>query len=395
MGYTTREFESTAFSTLYPAFYRELQINNWTSVTVTITDQNGRQVDLPPWPKAYQSQFVEIAVRECVGSRVNEVKGRFVDKAIPAKQYTVSLEDIILYPIRLEECGLIISTKEHALVAKDMVDDSIYSPDNSETLADFEITDPRFVFEVRDPFNRWDKLYVNVLGQTITISCSHAGRRIADIDETQVADLADECTLSCYLRYPSNYAQAEREVVPVFTINLNDLDRERPYQIQSGDIICVASTLESLQRVIQKKHEASNSIVQITGMISKEMHDNIVENLQKQIETEKRTATEQIRIARMQKDAEIASLKAELDKEKRKSATTQQQLEYWHDLHESSIDRLSREDKLISARERMERESYDASRKASDDTITLLKVGGAAAAGIATFVITMLLKSKK
>lgn len=399
MGYTTQEFSSKALSKLYPSFYQETQVHNWTPVDIVITKHDGTQTVLPAWPMSSSNHkpTVEITSREVSGMRTKQVgKGRVEDVELPAKKHMVKYEDFILYPVKVTELGIIISTKEQSLIAKNMIAESNYHVDSTEYLSDFETKDPRFVFEVKDPFNRWSELYVYAMGQTITLRCGHSANIIADIDETRMHALEEECVLSCYLRYPTNCIQSDSGTVPVFTINLKDLDLEEPYRLPSGDIVCVASSLEALQRVIDKKHSSHASTgVQIVGMITKEVHEQALANLKNELDRAKKDAAEQLRSERMSAQAERAAVKLELDEEKRKSGSLKQQLDYWSALHKSTVERLDREDKLYSGREKIRAEVNENARRELDNLYTALKIGGAVITGIASFALTIWIKSNK
>lgn len=394
MGYVTREIEggSTALSSTYPACYRETQIHNWTPVDIVITYRNGRQEFLPRWPKTATKSQVEITTRSVTGMRTKTEKNKIVDVPIPAKKITIDYQDFVLYPVKVEELDILISTKDHSLLAKNIINESGYSPECNESFSDYETTDPRFIFEVKDPFNRWDCLYVNVFGQTITLRCGHENQLIADLDEATVASMSSECKLSCYLRYPSNYMQMDETVVSVFTLNLSNLDREEPYILPSGEVICIASSTDALQRVIAKKHSGVPE-VKIEGMISKEVHERAVEQLRAQLEAEKQNSEQALRQVKTAHAAALADMKFKLDDSKRKIDIQAKELEYWNSLHESSVERYAREDKLSSAREKMREEAAENSRKDTESVYTALKIGGTIAAGVLSFAITLLLKT--
>lgn len=353
MGYTTQEVDSLALSTLYPAYYKEMQIHNWGPVDVVITDHTGKQTVIPKWPRALSSAkpFVEIYQREFNGRRSKDGPGGASKEIpIPCKRMQIPYDDFMLYPVKLDELGLTVSTAEHSIVAKNMLAESEYCPDLQESASDFELTDPRFVFEVKDPLNRFEVLYVQALGQTICIRCRHSNRLVPMIDGESI-QTTEAPTLSCYLRYPSNHLQEERSTVPVFSINLKDIDLEEPYRVQSGDIVCVASSMESLQRAIAKKDAGVNAPIQVTGMISKEVHDQTVANLQNQIAEDKKTADNRLRSQVASKDATIADLKAKLNDTIRERDEFKRLNEYWSSVNAANVERYAKEEKLAAQRE--------------------------------------------
>lgn len=396
MGYTTREMQSGPLSSNYPALYEEMQYLNWCPVEVVITRMTGKQEIIPAWPRGNNgNHHLTIIRRECNGPRSQLTKFGSSELDIPCKEYTINLDEFSSYPLRMDEIGVIISTKEMALVAKDMIRESEYRLSN-ETYSDTMTVDPRFVFEVRDPFNRWECLYVNVFGQTITLRCGHKGQLIPDLDEATLALYNDECTLSCYLRYPSNYIQAEREIVPVFTINLSDIDKGEPYRLPTGDMICVASSMEGLQDVLARKHVGSASPnFAALGMVSKDVHDQLVKRLTDQVTQEKANTSNQLRALRTKHEVEQASSKAELDKLKRANEALQSQVETFNTLHKSMLERAEREEKLLLQREKSRSEQIANDEKALDRTYTVLKVGGTVVAGVLAYALTQLSKSKK
>ena len=386
MGYTTRESDSLPLTKLYPSFYNETQVNNWTPVDLVITDLTGKQTVVPKWPSSIMSAapYAELSIRECTGYRVSTDNKTNIQKdiPIPTKTYTVPYEDFVLYPVQIKEAGIIISTTEHSLIAKNMVTETTYCPAQSEYVSDFELTDPRFVYEVRDTCNRWDMLYLNVMGQTIKVKCSH-GNKIPDIDNIRVQNDFGECTLKCYLRYPSNSQMGERETVPVFTINLKDLDLEEPYIVPSGDIICVASSEEALQRVIAKKNDHTHGRPQIQGMMSLEVHEQTVKNLEKQLEDTKKDCQLKIQSVSTRKDAEIIELRTKVASRDREIESLKSQNEQWKSLHAAQLDRVTHEDKLLSQLAKSRDEEYDRLVKRSDHTMDTIKVIGAAVVAVA------------
>lgn len=394
MGYETRESESLPLSKTYSSLYNEIQFNNWTPVKLVVTYPWGEQAILPKWPSASLSPkpYVEITRRQCNGFRINQDKGVQRDIPIPTTTITIPLEDIILYPVKVNELSVIISTEEHSLVAKNMLQGSAYSPEAREYLTDFEMVDPRLVFEVNDACNRWDALYVNVMGQTVKVRCHH-GSSVPNID----AKGEQQCgisTLSCYLRYPSDYAVDEPETVPVFTINLGGLDLEEPYQIPSGDVVCVASSIEALQRVIIKKNSATQNKTQIVGMVSQEVHDKTVAELQSKLDQEKANGLAKVQTISVRKDSEIAELKSKIVSKDREIDSLKAQVQTWSTLHEATIDRAAHEDKLLSQVAKSRDEAFDRMAKRSDSTMEALKVWGTAIAAIAAVGVAIY-KAKK
>lgn len=396
MGYTTRELESGPLSSLYPSCYTETQWLNWCPIDVVITDKTGRQDTLPRWPKSIPGNpHVSIVRRHCNGPRATVTRSGSQDIAIPAKEYTVNYEEFSSYPLRMDELGVIISTKEMALVARDMVRESGYRYNVEETYADYATLDPRIVFEVKDPFNRWEYLFVNVFGQTIQLRCGHRAQMIPDLDNSTLAQYNAECTLSCYLRYPSNYIQDTRETVPVFTINLSDLDKGEPYYLPTGDAVCVASSEEGLRDVLARKHVGSASPnFAALGMVSKDVHEQLVKQLTAKVEQERSIAADQLRAQRAKHDAEVAANKSEIDRVKRENEILSKQVEYFNTIQRSMVDRAEREEKFALQREKARSEQIDASQKSLDRTYSMLKIGGAVAAAVLSFAITAYTKKK-
>lgn len=396
MGYITRELESGPLSSIYPSCYTETQWLNWCPVDVVITDNNGRQDTLPRWPKAIPGHpHVSILQRHCNGPRVNLTKTGPQDVKIPAKEFTINYEEFSSYPVRVDELGIIVSTKEMSLVAKGMTLESGYRYNVDETYADCTTLDPRLVFEVKDPFNRWEYLFVNVFGQTIQLRCGHRAQMIPDLTDSVIAQYNAESTLSCYLRYPSNYIQDTRDTVPVFTINLVDIDKGEPYHLPTGDVVCVASSEEGLRDVLARRHVGSASPnFAALGMVSKDVHDRLVKQLTDRIEQERNTAADQLRAMRAKHEAETASCKAEMDKLKRDNEILSKQVEYFGSIQKSISERAERDEKFAIQREKARAEEYEANQRSLDRTYSALKIGGTIIAGVLSFALTLYAKKK-
>ena len=396
MGYPTRKSDSLPLPKNYPSLYKETQINNWTPVDIVVTYHNGRQEVMPRWPSASVSPkpYVEATVRSCNGYRINQDHGTLKDIPIPTETYTIFYEDFVLYPVEIKELGIVISTAEHSLMAKNMVTETRYIPDTVEHLSDFNMTDPRFVFEVKDTCNRWNMLYVNIMGQTIKVKCSHWSK-IPDIDsDSSIENPFGVSTLTCYLRYPTDYQMDEPETVQVFTINLKDIDLEEPYLVPSGDIVCVASSMEALQRVINKRNDATHRVPQVTEMVPLEVHKKTVEQLENKVEEVKTNCTQRIQTITVRKDSEIANLKAEINDKDREIASLKQQNAAWSALHSATMDRAAHEDKLLSQVAKSRDEAYDRIVKRSDSVVDTIKVLAAAIAGLAAIGVAVY-KAKK
>jgi len=396
MGYTTRESESLPLPKTYPSLYREMQFHNWTPVRLVVTYPSGEQDVIDKWPSSAMSPtpYVEITLRKCNGYRINQDnRGIQRDVPIPTKTITVPFEDFILCPVKVQELGIIISTEEHSLMAKSMLSESRYVPDTREYLSDFDMTDPRFVFEVKDTCNRWEYLYVNVMGQTIKVKCLH-GSSIPEIDVESNTPKSGVSTLSCYLRYPSDYAVGEPETIPVFTINLGDIDLEEPYAVPSGDVVCVASSMEALQRVIIKKNDAAHCRVQIAGMVTTEVHERAIAELKSELEREKANCQSRIQTVSIRKDNEIAELKTKIVAKDREIESLKLQTQTWSSLHEATMDRAAHEDKLLSQVAKSRDEAFDRMEKRTDSTMDALKVWGTALAVVATLGVAIY-KAKK
>lgn len=396
MGYTTREYESTAFSTAYPAYYTETQIHNWSPVDIVITDMHGHQETLPKWPgmSSTTSAHVEIQFRRHVGPRTKQNKnGTITELPVKAWQYIIDYDELKQCPIYVEELGYVISTVEHSLIAKSYLEERQYCPELVETAADFRETNPRFVFEVYDPAHRWDILYMHFMGQTIELECKHFKGRICDIFASEV-NIEDRSTLTCYMRYPSESIVEGGRTQQVFKLNLGDIDLELPYRIPSGDLVCIAPSKEALQRVLAKKAEGSR-VLKIEGMVTKEAYESAVKNLELKCKEAKDQAEETARVSKIKTDTEIATLKQKLAAEEGKTADLQQQIEAHKALLKAYADQKVQETKIAERHEKLQQERAATSKQRIETDWTALKIVGGLAVTVITFAIAMLAKNRK
>lgn len=398
MGYLTREFSSLPLQGRYPGYYEELQIVNYTCVDVVITRSDGSQETIPKWkhPTSIRN-VVQFVTRNFTGVRQEVTNLGVKDNPIPAKEYTVDLANFTLYPTRVPELNLIVSTVEMSLTAKDIATADAYSPLNSEYLSDFEMRDPRLVFEVKDPYNRWECLYLSVMGQSITLRCGHMNQAIVDLDGGRIPE-GERPILSCYLRYPTDSVDTCGRTIPVFEVDLGDIDKEEPYVLPTGDTICIAESIEALQRVLSKKHcgvNASASAVRINGMISKEVHDQIVNNLKSQIDEVTKLADEKRKASEIKHATTVAELNAKIVSEKTRADNLQNQVNQWSSLHDATVERFKREDALSAQREKMRSETVNNALKENDKVWDTVKIGASVIATLTSFAVTLIVKANK
>ena len=248
MGIKTQESTSLHLSSTYNAYYKEFQIRNWTSVGIVVTEFSGEQFWLPPSQDVRESEAsVEIERRVHNGMRAQQTQFGMKDVPIKCTKTTISFDTIRSKPLKLNEFGIIISTFDHANVAKAMLHESLMNPIVYETRVDAELVDPRLVFQVIDPSNKWSELYVNVFGQTLIVRAGHFNHDLPfeQTDTEQIGRLEDGI-LVCYLRYPHQYYNGAEPVTTVFEISLENVEKGEPILLPSGDIVCVAPTVEGL-----------------------------------------------------------------------------------------------------------------------------------------------------
>lgn len=398
MGFQTREFSSLPLQSRHAGYYEEMQITNFTCIDIVITRADGSQTIIPKWKYTTSIQNnVQIVVRETNGVRQEVTTLGVKEIPVQAKEYVVDLSRFTMAPVKVPELNIIISTVEFSLAAKDLATASSYSPHQSEYLSDFEMCDPRLVFEVKDPYNRWECLYLSVMGQAITLRCGHMNQAIVDLDGGVIPD-GTHPILNCYLRYPSDSVDSCGQTTPVFELDLMDIDKEEPYLLPSGDTICIASSIEALQRVLSKKRcggIASPSAVRINGMISKDVHDQIVSNLKSQMETTASQAKEEIKAANIRHSTVVAELNAKLVEEKQKVSNLEKQVSNWNALHEATVERSKREDALSAQREKTRSESVNNALKENEKVWDTIKIGASIIATLSSFAVTMIIKAKK
>ena len=403
MGYSTQEFSSAGLTSLHPALYREFQIVNWTLTDIVITSVNGEQTTIikANTGRTEESQCVCIEFRSCNGLRIdpNSLRpgGDARQMSLPGKRMTIPFAEFKTAPIKVEEFQIIISTVDQALVAKKMMCDSNYGVMLQETAADVKTIDPRFVFQVIDPNNQWDVLLVNVFGQTVIL---RSGRfaRLTNVTQTGLAT-QEQGRLICYLRYPTDmYTDCQTRQV-VFDIQLDELYKEEPYRLPSGDIVCIADNSEALQRVIAKKNSCTSGGLS-TGVISdkmipKEVYETAEANFKAEVERLKEDGRRKIETLTVSKNNEIAKINAELQDVTRERDALLAQVKQWEKLNDASTTFTENKLKVDAAHERVRKEVNDAARHDIDNMWTTLKIGSSIVTSVLSFAITLLIKSKK
>ena len=397
MDIQSESSDSKALSAEYPAHYREFQIRNWSPVDLVITYPNGEQHAAPAMSGLREREAcAEIQFRQADGARVEYTNLGVQEKPI---EYTRTIIPFDLYrnsPYRVAEYGVILSTADMSIVAKEMAVAREANPLSYETRNDEEIVDPRFVFQVVDPRNQWDALFVNIFGKTIIVRAGHWINELVGVDDTSTLDGPK---LMCYLRYPYDYYQHTRPVETVFSVSLDNLDNEEPIVLPEGDTICVASSMESLQRVLVKKSTGHRGRVAANAlsskMVTKEVYESAQKVYEKEIEKVKAECKAKIETVSVGKDNEISKLKAEIVKLTGEKESLTSQVRHWEALNAAQTKVGTSSAEVAEAIAKARKETYEASRKDIDNMWNMLKLGGAVAASVVSFSIAAYVKSRK
>lgn len=394
-GRSTQEFSSCALSPLYPSYYKEFQVRNWTHVDIVITDNFGNQ-ELVYASKEFieREAQVQIESRFNNGSRLEHTKQGDREVPIPSKRTTISFDEIRQHPVKLDEYNLIISTYDQSDVAKDMVRNDRFNPRLLETRIDNELTDPRFVFQVIDPYNQFDALFVNVFGTTVILRAGYYG----DIIPTSDSKLAQalKATLVCYLRYPTDYYDSVQDLQTVFEVELDPMNFGSPIRLPSGDVICIASNIDQLKKALAAKNSVTSAKVDLTGkMISKDLYDAAQKAAETEIERVKNESKVKLDTTIVEKDSEIAKLKAKVEAVTREKEAAEVRADRWQNINAADSKVKESEVKLSELHEKYRKEAYDANRKDIDNMWTVVKIGAGVITTLLSFGITMLVKSNK
>ena len=334
MGITTQEISVCALNNAYPAIYREFQMRNWTHVDIVVTFRDGSQERLPTENPGYRESdaSVEIEKLKFNGLRVKETRIGSEAIPIPGTRTRIPYELFRTAPYRVPEFDVIISTVDHSYTAAQMLSESNYNPVIYETSVDEEITDPRFVFQVIDPANRWNELYLSIFGQTIILRAGHWANP-CPLMGTESNDLFDKGKLCCYLRYPHQYALGIQPTATVFEVSLENVLKEEPIVVPGGDVICIAPSMESLGRVLAKKRTGQTSIVpQVTAlpnMISKDLYDDAQRRFNEEIERLKATHRQEVDNLKLEHETELLRLRSSIAQKDQTILELKGQSTYW------------------------------------------------------------------
>lgn len=402
MGYTTQEFTSAALTNLYPSYYCEMQYINWAHVDVVITKANGVQIALPKsdTPVREEDACIVIESREFNGLRIQSgsMNRQSPDAQIPAKRINVKFESFRNSPIRIEEYDVIISTVEQSMVAKNMMCEINYGSMLNETRTDVEMTDPRLVFQVIDPNNLWDMLLVHVFGQTVILRAGHYGKLIPPT-VAEPTTSPDKGRLICYLRYPTKYYSTAKAKQVVFDIPLDDVYKKEPYQLTSGDYVCIATSMEDLQEIVAKKANCSKGIISAGNisekMIPKEVYEAAETNHKTELERVKQESKQRYDTLATLKANELAKLQAKLDEVTFAKEKAEAKVREWEAIHEASSKNEESRQKINAAEDKARKEANDNARQDIENMWLALKIGGSILSAVASFALTMLVQSSK
>ena len=403
MGYTSESFTSTGLTPLHPSHYKEFQITNWTCEEIVITESSGEQFVQPRAvvPLNDNSQCVVIEYRSGDGMRIDE-NSRTPVTASPqlplnAKRISVPLADFRHTPVRIEEFNCIISTVDQAIIAKNMMCDYNYGSLLSETSVDAQLVDPRLVFQVIDPNNEWEVLFVSLFGTTVILRSGRFNRLTGS--KPSGFNMPEVGRLIGYLRYPTDAFYGSRNRQVVFDIPLTDIDKKEPYRLPNGDYICVATDPASLGEVVRKKAKytsgnAVDAVVQSETMVPKKLFDSTVENYKAEIKRIQEVSNNKMEAAVATLRAENAKLKQDLVDAQHLREAAEANSRSWEQANKARATYDENRLKVDAAVEKARKEALESARSDIDNMWTVLKIGGTVAAGVLSFALTTLIKNK-
>ena len=403
MGYNTQEFKSASLSNLYPAYYKELQVINWCHVDIVVTESNGKQTMLlrSDTPVKESDAMAVIEYRDTNGIRCkpdasfSSRESRNIE--LQAKRLQIPFSSFRNSPIRIEEFNWIISTVEQSMIAKNMACEINFGAMIHETRTDVSTTDPRFVFQVIDPHNEFDCILVNLFGQTVVLRSGLFNQLIpSSVPQIGVPESA---RLICYLKYPTEYYGGAKPKQIVFEIDLKDIYKKEPFQIPSGDFVCIATNIDDLQEVVAKKSQCAKGTV-TTGsisekMIPKEVYDEAVANHKAKQEQLKEEYEQRLKTVTTQKNAEIADLRAKLADTTRQKDALEAKCSQWEKINEARDAAEESRQKVDRTAEQIRKDANDNAKRDIDNMWLVLKIGGSILSAVSTFALTMLVKSSK
>lgn len=403
MGYTTHEFTSAGLTNLYPSLYREFQVVNWSHVDVVVTELDGAQTTMmrSECPVRESDSCVVIESIKFHGLRLQKDSSLPANSQrslpLPGKRFNIPFESFRMHPVRIEEFNCIISTVEQSMIAKNMACEISYGPLLYENRTDMELTDPRFVFQVIDPNNQLDALFVNVFGQTITLRAGRYGKLIPGT--TSDSNILEQARLICYLRYPTAYFGTVKEKQIVFDIPLNDLYKREPYCLPSGDVICIAEDISSLEEVMAKKSSSYRGVVVqnnvLEKMIPKDVYEAAEENFKKDCERIKIEAKQRYDTLATQKASEIAKLQFQLQQVTQERDRAEAKVKQWEAINDVRTHVDENQQKVNLAAEKVRKEANDNAKDDIEFMKTAIKLGGTIVSGVMSFAITLLVQNAK
>lgn len=403
MGVTTAKITSGAFNNAHASFYRELQISNWTHVDLVITDIDGTQTNLLRESNIRESEAsVEVLFRGTTGMRAKETKYGLEEVPVEGTKMTIPFDVIRNAPYKIPGLGIVISTVEHSYAASLLVGQRGYNIVYDETSVDAEIADPRFVFKIVDPNNRWSHLFVNVFGQTVVVRAGHYA------DELPVCNLFgsteseqqqhESSKLTCYLRYPYKYYNGAPDVTTVFEVSLDSIDNEEPIAIPGGEYLCVADNMESLGRAIAKKNcswQQKQPYTSQQNTVPKSVYESAQKQFKDEIDHLKQLHKQQIETITTDKDTQLSKLRSAIAAKDGEIATLTAKLGYCDTMFKTQATMHETEARRVAEQYKANKAWYEAQSTQDENFWSFIKIGSGLLVAAATVTAAVYAKSKK
>lgn len=396
MAYSTKEIVSEKLANNYPAYYLEMQVQNWTRLPIVATDRNGQQEVLQQVltnQDVMHPGYVACEWRFTIGERCSPGIRASYDKAIPGGRIEIPLNDIKVGPVYVKEVDLVFSTVEMATIAihpshqNQFIEQIVDTPDAYEMCSNR----PTFSFTANDPTFTYSKLYVYVFGRIVEVPV-----KATTFVESPFRKVNPEDISGVFLTFRQGVDEIEDATI---RIPLDNIDTPKPCEAVDGTAMLIASSEAKLRDLIKERHECDfdkiRGMLNTSKIISKEVYEKAMKMADERYESLQKKHTEEMKTLEESHKLQEQKLKNEAESYRMAKEAAEQQVEMWKSIHSARVQADKQEAEARKKVDEARNETYAADQKRIERDMAILKIVATAAAGVISFSIAAFTKNTK
>ncbi len=396
MGYSVKEAVSDKLTNTYPAYYQEMQVQNWTSQPILVTDRFGnREIIAQCLPNQIHANggYVVCEWRATNGNRLKPGVACNLDKVIPGGRAEISFNEIKRGPVYVKEVDVVLSAVEMEMLAihpnqqVQFIDKLIDPLDASEIVNN----KPTFTITANDPNFTYEELFVYVFGRVISVKVKHVTPIDSPFRKVEPSEVAG---VFIYFRQGLD----DCGDIPTH-VSFENVDNGVPCEAVDGTNLYIATSEEKLRDIIKDRHDwkydEMRKTLSTTHIISKDVYEKAMkmadekyDNLKKKHDDEKRALEEERRLSEQK-------LKNTIEDERQKRVAAETREQEWKDIHNARCEQSENESKTKEQTEKARKEAYLADQERIKRDALTLKIIGTAAVAVISFGLTVWTRTSK